>query len=105
MIPPRFYHHYESLNSSMPDSDAGEKDVTNFACYTNFVTVAEQEFKMTVCRRDYLHYAGLSDLLITGALVGYKQQGMFFNLDMTGVNVDSGLKVFKRMLEEFKWQK
>ena len=105
MIPPRFYRHYEALNSSMPDSDAGEEDVTNFACFTDFVTVAEQEFKMTVCRRDYLNYAGLSDLLITGALVGYKQQGMLFNLDMTGVNVDSGMKIFKRMLEEFKWQK
>ncbi|MEN9502605.1 MAG: hypothetical protein RI964_1890 [Pseudomonadota bacterium] len=105
MIPPRFYRRYEALNSSMPDSDAGEQDVTNFACYTNFTDVSGQAFKMTVCRRDYLHYAGLSDVLITGAMVGYKQQGMLFNLDMTGVNFDSGMKLFKQMLEGFKWQK
>jgi hypothetical protein len=59
---------------------------------------------MTVCRRDYLHYPGLSDILVTGALVGHKQQGMLFNLDMTGINFDNGLQLFKRMLESFKWQ-
>ena len=59
---------------------------------------------MTVCRRDYLNYAGLSDLLITGALVGHEQKGMLFNLDMTGVPFESGMQLFRRMLEEFKWQ-
>lgn len=105
MIPARFYRRYEELNSSLPDSDAGEQDVTNFACYTNFTTLAGQEFKMTVCRRDYLHYQGLSDLLITGALVGYPQQGMLVNVDMTGVSFEGGMQLFRRMLEEFKWQK
>ncbi len=105
MLPARFYRRYEELNSSLPDSDAGEQDVTNFACYTNFTTVAGQEFKLTVCRRDYLHYQGLSDVLITGALVGYPQQGMLVNVDMTGVNFEGGMKLFRRMLEEFKWQK
>lgn len=104
MIPARFYRRYEELNSSLPDSNAGEQDVTNFSCYTNFTTVAGQDFKMTVCRRDYLNYAGLSDLLITGALVGHEQKGMLFNLDMTGVPFESGMQLFRRMLEEFKWQ-
>jgi hypothetical protein len=27
-----------------------------------------------------------------------------FNLDMTGINFDNGLQLFKRMLESFKWQ-
>jgi hypothetical protein len=105
MIPPRFYRRYETVNASSPDGDAGEQDVTNFKCYTNFTLVSGQEFKMTVCRRDYLNYAGLSDLLITGALVGHKQQGMLFNLDMSGVGFESGMALFKRMLEKFKWQK
>lgn len=105
MIPPRFYRRYEMENSSSPNGDPSEQDVTNFKCYTDFTLVSGQEFKMTVCRRDYLNYAGLSDLLITGALVGHKQEGMLFNLDMSGVGFESGMALFKRMLEEFKWQK
>ena len=104
VIPPRFYRRYEDLNSSSPDSDAGEQDISNFACYTNFTAVAGQDFKMTVCRRDYINYPGLSDLLISGALVGHKQKGMLFNLDMTGVKFESGMKLFKQMLEKFQWQ-
>ncbi len=71
--------------------------------------VSGQEFKLTVCRRDYLNYEGLSDLLITAALVGHKRQGMLFNLDMTGTTFDEwhglaetdagGFQMAKMMLE------
>lgn len=104
-FPPRFYRRYEEMNDSEPYSEAGAQDVTPFDCFTDFVTVSGQSFKMTVCRRDYLHYQGLSDLLITGALVGHERQGMIFNLDLVGTTFDSGMSLFRRMLGEFKWQK
>lgn len=103
--PARFYRQYETMNSSVPSSSAGKQDVTNFGCFTDFAEVSGQEFKLTVCRRDYLNYPGLSDLLITAALVGHKQQGMLFNLDMSGTTFDNGMALLKRMLEGFKWQK
>lgn len=105
MIPARFYRHYEAMNVSVSASGAGEQDVTNFECFTDFTLIAGQEFKMTVCRRDYLNYAGLSDLLVTAALVGHKRQGMLFNLDMTGTTFESGMVLLQRMLGDFKWQK
>lgn len=105
MLPPHFYRAYQTQNSSVLDSDAGKNDVTNFACHTAFTEVAGQEFKMTVCRRDYLNYTGLSDLMVTGAMVGHKQHGMLFNMDMQGVDFDNGLQLIKRILGGFKWQK
>lgn len=105
MIAPRFYQAYEDQNASYASSKAGKNDVGNFDCYTGFTRVSEQEFKMTVCRRDYYNYSGLSDVMVTAALVGHPQQGMLFNLDMTGVDFDSGMKLLRRMLEAFKWQK
>lgn len=105
MIAPRFYRSYETQNSSVLDNSAGKNDVTNFVCHTGFTQVAEQEYKMTVCRRDYLNYAGLSDVMVTGAMVGHKQQGMLFNLDMIGVDFESGMQLAQRMLGDFKWQK
>jgi S1-C subfamily serine protease len=104
MIPARFYRHYEGLNVSVSASGAGKQDVTNFKCFTDFTLIAGQEFKMTVCRRDYLNYTGLSDLLVTAALVGHKRQGMLFNLDMTGTTFESGMALLQRMLGDFKWQ-
>ncbi|WGZ95048.1 MAG: serine protease [Candidatus Thiothrix putei] len=103
-IPARFYRYYEIMNASVSASGAGKQDVTNFECFTDFTLIAGQEFKMTVCRRDYLNYTGLSDLLVTAALVGHKRQGMLFNLDMTGTTFESGMALLQRMLGDFKWQ-
>ncbi len=105
MMPARFYRQYEAMNSSVSASGAGKQDVSNFACFTDFTVVSGQEFKLTVCRRDYLNYTGLSDLLVTAALVGHEQQGMLFNLDMTGTTFASGMALTRHMLEAFKWQK
>jgi len=102
--PTRFYRRYEKVNSSVIGSHAGKRDVTNFSCHTDFTKVASQDFKTTVCRRDYLKYKGLSDMLFTTALVGHKDKGFLFNLDLTGTDAKSALALFKRMLETFKWQ-
>lgn len=100
----RFYRRYEKVNNSIIGSHAGKRDVTNFSCHTDFTNIASQDFKTTVCRRDYLKYEGLSDMLFTTALVGHKDKGFLFNLDLTGTNSKSALALFKRMLETFKWQ-
>ncbi len=105
MVAPRFYEGYETQNSSVLDSKAGKNDVTNFACHTGFSRLAGQEFKTTICRRDYRNYPGISDVMVTAAMVGYKSQGMLFNFDMVGVDFDSAIKLTTRMLGEFKWQK
>ena len=105
LLPARFYRQYEAINASVSNSGAGKQDVTNFACFTHFTLVSGQEFKLTVCRRDYLNYVGLSDLLVTAALVGHKHEGMLFNMDMTGTTFASGMVLLQRMLEDFKWQK
>lgn len=104
MISPRFYNSYQERNVSVSNSEADKNDVTNFDCHAGFTRIAEQEFKMTVCRRDYHNYAGLSDVMVTGAMVGHKQQGMIFNLDLKGVAFEQAMQVLKRMLGEFKWQ-
>ncbi len=102
--PLRFYKRYESLNSSVLNSNADKEDVTNFACNTRFVSVDKQKFKATICRRDYINYTGLSDVLITMAMVGHKSKGFIFNLDMVGTDFNIALQLFEKMLGEFKWK-
>lgn len=105
LIPARFYRLYQKTNNSVIGGRAGKRDITNFSCHTDFTKVAGRDFKTTVCRRDYLKYDGLSDMLFTIAMVGEKDKGFIFNLDITGTDSKVALALFKRMLEAFKWQK
>ncbi|RVU85543.1 serine protease [Leucothrix sargassi] len=102
--PLRFTIQYEKMNSSFIDIDVSKSDVTNFACHTEFLDVAGQNFKSTVCRRDYLRYKGMSDMLFSIALVGHEREGGLFNLDVTGTNAKAAFGLFKKMVETFKWQ-
>lgn len=106
LAPYRFYHAaYEKLNSSASPSSAGKEDVTNFSCSTRFVDISEQKFKATICRRDYLKYSGLSDVLVTVAMVGKKQEGFIFNLDFVGADYNSALDLLQKMLEKMSWHR
>lgn len=101
--PARLYRRYENMNNSGLISSADKEDVTNISCNTDFIEIADQHFKATICRRDYYQYQGLSDVLITMAMVGHQQQGFIFNLDLLGTDFDSALILFKQMVERFKW--
>lgn len=106
LIPMRFYKSaYIEMNGSVPPSNAGINDVTNFACITRFVEIAKTDFKATICRRDYHKYVGLSDILITMAMVGKKQRGFIFNLDLVGSDFDSAMALFEKMTKNIQWQK
>lgn len=105
LSPTRFYRRYQKVNSSVIGSHAGKRDVTNFSCHTDFTQVGGKEFKTSVCRRDYLKYKGLSDMLFTIAMVGEKNKGFIFNIDFTGTDAKVAIKLFTRMLGAIKWQK
>ena len=104
MIAPRFYRMYELQNSDDTSSNATKENVTDFKCETNFVQIAKQNFKMSVCRRDYLRYKGLSDVLVTGAMVSQKQQGFLFELFLTGVDFKESMRLVKQLFENFQWK-
>jgi len=105
LSPTRFYRRYQKVNSSVIGGRAGKRDVTNFSCHTDFTKVGGRDFKTSVCRRDYLKYSGLSDMLFTTAMVGEKDKGFIFNIDFTGTDPKVALSLFTRMLETIKWQK
>lgn len=104
MLPPRFYRSYERMNNSGLQANGDAKSVTSFNCRTHFVLVAGKDFKMTVCRRDYRRYTGLSDVLVTGAMVSEKKRGLLFDLYMPGSDFNSVIQLLKRMLGSFEWR-
>ncbi|MGB0847346.1 MAG: S1 family peptidase [Thiolinea sp.] len=105
MIAPRFYRNYESMNNSGLQVVSDQKSVTDFDCSTHFVDIDTKDFKMTICRRDYRRYLGLSDILVTGAMVSEKNRGLLFDLYMPGADFKSATRLLKRMLETFEWRR
>ena len=99
----RFHKLYEKLNKDQIDSRLTEDVVSNFSCNTWFVDVSGKEFKTNLCRREYVEYAGLSDVLFTAALTGQKNQGFFITFIMTGVDFKSTLPLLKRFMERVSW--
>ncbi|MEZ5480000.1 MAG: serine protease [Thiolinea sp.] len=105
MIAPRFYRNYESNNSSGLAVRSDKRSVTAYTCHTEFVDVSGKDFKITLCRRDYRRYRGLSDVLMTGAMVGESHRGLLFDIYTPGADFQSALVLMKRMLESFVWRK
>ena len=99
----RFYNLYEKFNKDQIDSRLNEDVVSNFNCENWFVDISGQEFKSNLCRREYVEYQGLSDVLFTTALTGQKNQGFFITFIMTGVDFKSTLPLLKRFLEQVVW--
>ncbi len=99
----RFNNLYEKLNRDHLNSHINEEVVSNFNCDTWFVDISGQEFKSNLCRREYVEYPGLSDMLFTAALTGQKNQGFLITLIMTGIDFKSTLPLLKRFMEQVAW--
>jgi hypothetical protein len=100
----QFYNLYENLNKDQIDSKIDRDIVSNFNCRTWFVEVSAQELKANLCRREYVEYQGMSDVLFTAALTGHKNQGFFITLIMTGIDYSSTLPLIQRFLEQTEWK-
>ncbi len=100
----QFYNLYENLNKDQIESKLTRDVVSNFNCRTWFLDVSAQEFKANLCRREYVEYRGLSDVLFTAAMTGHARQGFFITLIMTGVEFESTLPLIQRFLETTHWK-
>ena len=99
----RFHNLYQKLNKDQIENNLSREEVSNFNCNTWFVEVSAEEFKVNMCRREYVEYAGLSDLLFTAALTGHDNRGFFITFIMTGTDFNATLPLVKKFLENVVW--
>lgn len=99
----RFHNLYQKLNKDQIENNLSQEEVSNFNCNTWFVEISTEEFKVNLCRREYVEYAGLSDLLFTAALTGHDNQGFFITFIMTGTDFNATLPLVKKFLENIVW--
>jgi serine protease Do len=99
----RFHNLYEKLNKDQIENNLSQEEVSNFNCNTWFIDVSGEEFKANLCRREYVEYAGVSDILFTAALTGHDNQGFFITFIMTGTDFNASLPLVKKFLENVVW--
>jgi len=99
----QFYNLYESLNKDQIDAKLDRDIVSNFNCETWFVEVSSQQMKTNLCRREYVEYEGMSDVLFTAALTGHEDRGFFITLILTGVDYNASLPLIRKFLEQTEW--
>ena len=99
----RFHNLYEKLNKDQIENKLSQEEVSNFNCGTWFIEVSGEEFKANLCRREYVEYVGLSDVLFTAALTGRDKQGFFITFIMTGTDFSATLALVKKFLENIVW--
>jgi len=99
----QFHNLYEDLNKDQIESKLGRDTVSNFNCETWFVEVSSQEMKSNLCRREYVEYEGMSDVLFTAALTGHSNQGFFITVILTAVDFESTLPLIEKFLESIQW--
>ena len=101
--PVRFYNLYEKLNKDQIENHLSQEEVSNFSCDTWFVDLSGEEFKANLCRREYVEYTGLSDVLFTAAMTGHSNQGFFVTLILTGTDFEATLPLVRKFLENITW--
>ena len=99
----RFHNLYEKLNKDQIENNLSQEEVSNFNCDTWFIDVSGEEFKANLCRREYVDYPGVSDILFTAALTGHDNQGFFITFIMTGTDFNASLPLVKKFLENVVW--
>jgi hypothetical protein len=99
----QFYNLYQKLNEAKIGGRASPEVLSNFHCKTWFVDVSQQSFKTSLCRREYVEYEGLSDILFTAALTGHDNKGFFIRLTMTGIDYDASFPLIQKFMEGIEW--
>jgi len=99
----RFHNLYEKLNKDHIENNLSQEEVSNFNCDTWFIDVSGEEFKANLCRREYVEYPDVSDILFTAALTGHDNQGFFITFIMTGTDFNASLPLVKKFLENVVW--
>ena len=99
----QFYNLYQKLNEVKIGSRVSPDVISNFNCKNWFVDASQQTFKTSLCRREYVEYEGLSDILFTAALTGHENTGLFVRLTMTGIDYEASLPLIQKFMESIEW--
>lgn len=107
---PRFYAFYEQIYGSYQEgywssdgmNTAGESDVSNFECNSDFVDIDGLRWKSSFCLRRYIRFPNLYDAGVFMALTGEGRKGMLVTMIAQGVSKPNAQQMARHFMDSIK---
>lgn len=102
----RLYNHLEEDYGGAFSFDDNDNEMhTKFQCRTEFVEIAAQTWKASLCARQYKKFKRLYDLDLIFATVDNFDSGVMGEFRAMGISQTRAKELAKKFLEEIRWQK
>jgi serine protease Do len=102
----RFYHLYEHWFSQPYDFDNAKKDdVRNFQCTSNFIRISGEDWKATLCARQYKKFPELYDVNLNLASVNHYRHGLLVEMVALGVTKEKSSDLIRKFMGAIHWKK
>ena len=82
---------------------ATEKEVSNFDCQSNFIALADHDWKATYCVRQYKKYSQFHDVFLVLAVLDGPKQGHLIRIGLAGLNESLATRFLRKFLGGIKW--
>lgn len=101
----RFYALYrDTFANFIPDNDAGEDDVGNYACRHWFVDADHGDSsKVVFCARAYRDYPGLFDVLFLRGTIDGGHRALISHFTLAGVDRQRAMAFARKFMEKATW--
>lgn len=119
--PWQFYSRYQnSLSGAVAVNQASEEHVTEFRCYSDFVAFGmladdsdsdehsvapgPENWKATLCAREYKDYPDLYDLMYIAAWLDSNDKGLVSHFALAGVERSLGMEFLRKFVRHIAWK-
>ena len=101
-----FYNLYSAqYGRTIRVNSVKKEELSNYECNLDFVNLAQKDWKISTCARQYLKYPMLYDVATSIALVSENDIGLIIQLVVAGVTKDTAMKLNHKFLSHISWQK
>lgn len=101
----QFYHLYQDkFAGAYPTNRASRDDVSNYRCYTNFVTLSHKDWKVATCARRYKKFPRLYDVSLSMAMVSAADRGINIQLNISGISKERSQQMLSRYMGKIQWR-
>lgn len=100
-----FYNLYKHrYGRAVRINNVRKEDVSNYVCNVDFTVVADRDWKLAFCARNYKKYPSLFDISVQMALVSEYYKGLVIQLAVSGITKEQAMRFVKHFMKEIRWQ-
>jgi len=104
--PFRFYKKVEQHFSEIQQySNAGKEDVTNFECTMKFVEINQNDYKASLCIRNYKKYSQLYDINFSLASIDKIDKSLMAEVIALGISQERSKEFLEKFMRSIQWIK